>query len=238
MKKSLLAVIVIFSLTIGLVLFAADHIDAPAVGSLSTGSTIADITDFYAFESPSNSDNYVFICNVSGLTAPSATADVSFDDDVMYEFNIDNDGDAVEDLVIQAIFRDNKVFTYGAVTPENTGLMSNIAVGNTKIETDISTYGSDPSVGSSGGVQIFAGPRDDPFFMDFFRFVDIVNGAGSALGLSVPDPMDGTAYPTAFKTDAVDTFAGTNVLSIVIEVPKSSLGSSTIFSSWVESKMK
>ena len=55
--------------TSGLYLIGAIHIDAPTVGSLTTGSTAADIT-YFVFESPSNSDNYVFDCNVLGFSAP------------------------------------------------------------------------------------------------------------------------------------------------------------------------
>ena len=235
--KKIFYVPVIMVLLLGAALYAADHIDAPAVGSLENGSGIADITDYYAFESPSNSDNYVFVCNVRGLTAPSATADVRFDENVMYEFNIDNNADNIEDLVIQVIIRDNKIITFGAVSPFSTGNESKIVVGD-RVETDITSYGSSPSVGEGNGIKLFAGPRDDPFFMDFFRFIDVVNGAGAALGLDVPDPQDGIAYPTSFRADATDTFAGSNVLSVVIEIPKSSLGSSNTFSSWVESKTR
>ena len=42
---------------IGIGLMAADHIDAPNVSGTSS-----DITDFYAFQSPENSNNMVF-CN-------------------------------------------------------------------------------------------------------------------------------------------------------------------------------
>ena len=238
MKKTIIAVIGLLAAGLTFVLFAADHIDAPAVGSLSTGSTVADITDYYAFESPSNSDNYVFVCNVLGLTAPTTTADATFDEDVMYEFNIDNNADNVEDLVIQCIFRDGEVFTFGAVPAGSSELNSKIVVGDTKISTEVSSYGAAPTIGEGNGIKIFAGPRDDPFFMDFFRFVDIVNGAGKALGLDVSDPLEGDAYPTSFRDEGQDTFNGTNVLSVVIEVPKASLGSSDSFTSWVESKMK
>ena len=220
MKKFLFGALIIGVSAIALFLYGADHIDAPAVGSLSNGSSAEDITDYYAFESPSNSDNYVFVCNVRGLTAPSATSSATFKDDVMYEFNIDNDADNIEDVVIQTIVRGDKVITFGAVPTSDTGLESKIQVGN-KLEVDITPYGSLANVAEANGVKIFAGPRDDPFFMDFFRFVDIVNGAGSALGLDVPPPANGEAYATSFANDGTDTFAGTNVLSIVVEVPKS-----------------
>lgn len=173
-----------------------------------------------------------------GLTAPAATGAASFDENTMYEFNIDNNGDNVEDLVIQAIFRDGKVITYGPVTPDASGLNSMVQNQGTRVEAMVTAYGQDAVVGESSGIKLFAGPRDDPFFMDFFKFVDIVNGVGNSLGLDVGDPADGSNYATSFDKPGTDTFAGTNVLSVVIEVPKSMLGNSTTFSSWVESKTK
>ena len=105
-------------------------------------------------------------------------------------------------------------------------------------EAEVTPYGDTPITGTNSGITVFAGPRDDPFFMDFFRFVDIVNGAGASLGLNVPDPENGTAYATKFRNNGIDTFAGTNVLSIVVEVPKDMLGTSDTFNSWAESKRK
>jgi len=236
MKKLSFIAWALVTVAIGTYLMAADHIDAPAVGSLGSGSSLSDITDYYAFESPSNSNNYVFVCNVAGLSAPSATGALSFSDDLMYEFNIDNDGDNVEDLVIQAIFRGDRVIVRGPVAPSATGLASTVASTNLRVETTVSAYGATPVSATNGGVTAFAGPRDDPFFMDFFKFVDIVNGAGVALGLERPAPADGNAYATSFDVTGTDTFAGTNVMSVVVEVPKSMLGSNSTFSTWVESK--
>lgn len=230
-------------------LVGADHIDAPAVGSLTTGSTVTDITDYFAFESPANSDNYVFVCNVAGLTAPTATGGLSFDTNVMYEFNIDNDGDNVEDLVIQTIFtEDGKAVSYGPVAPTATGATSIAETSGASVEVAVTAYGEAAQVQSTGGISLFAGPRDDPFFMDFFKFVNVVNGVGASLSDDIstgqydpdrdsdPDTEGIQPYPAAFDSPGTDAFAGSNVLSVVVEVPKSMLGSSDTFSSWVESK--
>ncbi len=238
MKKLFLPALLVAGLATGVYLMAADHIDAPAVGSLSEGSSAADITDYYAFESPENPDNYVFVTNVYGLTAPAATSGISFSNEVMYEINIDNDGDNVEDLVIQTIFRNNKAIVFGPLAPRTPGSSSQIENGGNRASVTITSVGGDVNVGNANGVKVFAGPRDDPFFMDFFKFVDIVNGAGNALGLEVPPPADGIAYATSFDQPGMDTFQGSNVLSVVIELPKSMLGSSTTFSSWVEAKTR
>ena len=188
-------------------LIAADHIDAPAV--TGTGS---DITDVYAFQSPANANNMVFVVNVQGLLAPSATGAASFDEEVMIEINIDNSStkDNIEDLVIQAAFDNGKVKVYGPEAPIQTGLTSTL-LKSTPVEASISTYAGNPSIGESNGIKVFAGPRDDPFFFDLNAFKAVVGGTA-----------------TSFNNPGTDAFAGTNVLALVVEVPKSMLGSGSV----------
>ncbi|RMA64545.1 uncharacterized protein DUF4331 [Ulvibacter antarcticus] len=200
----------------GLVFVAADHIDAPAV----TGQT-SDITDFYAFQGE-DTDNIVFIANVQGLLSPSATANATFDEDLMIEINIDNTGDNVEDLVIQAIPRAGRMFFYGPSAPDQTGLESTlITSGSYRGLVRITPYGSAPIIENRRGLKYFAGPRDDPFFFDFAQYSQIL--AGNAGGFNDPGS---------------DTFAGTNVMSIVVEVPKALIGGSGTINTWVETKRR
>lgn len=215
MKKTKILAVTIFASIIGLITVAADHIDAPA-----TKGTSADITDFYAFQGE-DTNNLVFVANIQGLLSPNATATASFDENVMVEFNIDTNNDFVEDLVIQAIPRDGKMYFFGPYAPSSTGLNSSINEMATKSEVAITTYGSSAIIGNSNGMKFFAGPRDDPFFMDFARYGEII--AGNAPGFNDP---------------GADTFAGTNVLSLVVEVPKSSIGGSGTINTWVEAKAK
>ncbi|MGE5944254.1 MAG: DUF4331 family protein [Flavobacteriales bacterium] len=198
-----------------LVVVAADHIDAPAV----QGGT-SDITDFYAFQGE-NTNNMVFVANVQGLLSPAATSNASFSENVLIEFNIDNNGDFVEDLVIQAIPRDGKMYFFGPVAPSQSGLSSTI-MSSTNIggEVDITT-GPNAMVSTNAGMSFFAGPRDDPFFFDFAQYSQIIGGMA-----------------TGFNNPGSDTFAGTNVLSVVVEVPKSMIGGSGTINTWVESKTK
>ena len=214
-KNLLLTALALLATAVGIV-WAADHIDAPAVTSTSS-----DITDYYAFQSPENPDNMVFVANLQGLLAPSATANARFDEQVMVEFNIDNTGDAVEDLVIQATFQDGKVQVYGPTAPTETGLMSRVETDGGAVEAEITQYNESAMIGSGKGMKVFAGPRDDPFFFDFAQYSEII--AGNATG---------------FNNPGSDTFAGTNVLSVVVEVPKSMLGSAATLNTWVESKRK
>lgn len=198
------------------VAIAADHIDAPAVASGTS-----DITDFYAFQGE-NTSNIAFVANVQGLLAPSATAGAAFDENVLIEFNIDNTGDNVEDLVIQAIPRDGKMYFFGPTAPLQTNLNSTIATNAAnQLVVDITSYGESAIVESSAGMMAFAGPRDDPFFMDFAQYTEIIGGNA-----------------TSFNNPGSDTFAGTNVLSVVVEVPKSMIGGSGTINTWVETKRR
>lgn len=196
-------------------LIAADHIDAPAV---SGGSS--DITDYYAFQGE-DTNNIVFVANVQGLLSPSETAGSSFDENTMVEFNIDTDGDAIEDLVIQALPRDGKMYFFGPYSPSTTGLTSTVGTTTNQSNVAITSYGSTPIIQNENGMKFFAGPRDDPFFMDFARYGEIISGNA-----------------TSFNNPGADTFAGTNVLSIVVEVPKSMIGGTGTINTWVESKTK
>ncbi|WP_179352583.1 DUF4331 family protein [Winogradskyella vidalii] len=198
------------------VAIAADHIDAPAVQGGSS-----DITDFYAFRGEDNS-NIAFVANVQGLLAPGDTSSASFDENVMLEINIDTNDDNVEDLVIQAIPRDGKMYFYGPTAPSQTGLSSTVAstAANSAV-VDITNYGESAIIEEFGGMKFFAGPRDDPFFFDFNQYTAIINGDAGG-----------------FENPGDDTFAGSNVLSVVVEVPKAMIGGSGTIKTWVESKRK
>ena len=196
------------------IIYAADHIDAPSVTNKPT-----DITDVYVFRAD-DPGNMVFVANTQGLLTPDATADVKFDENTMIEFNIDNNGDNVEDLVIQCIAKNGKMKVYGPAIPKVTGTVSYLNINQLSVQTDITKYGQQPLIGiGDNGVKVFAGPRDDPFFFDLVRFRQVIAGQASS-----------------FNNPGNDTFAGTNVLGLVVEVPKSLLNSSGTINVWAETK--
>jgi hypothetical protein len=196
------------------IIYAADHIDAPSVTNKPT-----DITDVYVFRAE-NPGNMVFVANTQGLLTPGATADAKFDENTMIEFNIDNNGDNVEDLVIQCIAKNGKMKVYGPAIPKVTGTISYLNINKLSVQTDITKYGQDPLIGiGDNGVKAFAGPRDDPFFFDLVRFRQVIAGQASS-----------------FNDPGNDTFAGTNVMALVVEVPKSLLNSSGTINVWAETK--
>ncbi len=220
MKKTSLMAIGSF-IAIALALIAADHLEAPAVGG-----TTADITDFYAFEG-ADQNNTVFVASVQGLLPPGT--DATFDENVLLEINIDNDGDLIEDLIVQAIPRDGIMYFFGPYTPSTTGLNSTIDE-NAQFtgQVDIST-GENALTTTTDGISYFAGLREDPFFFDFNQFNAVV--AGEA--------------PNGFNNPGNDDFDNTNVLSVVIEIPNNLLGSTfphpagtgvQVFNAWLEAK--
>lgn len=220
-RKHLLGGLVAIVVTGGII-FAADHIDAPAVtgpGSTSPGN---DITDIYAFQSPSDNSKMVFVMNSQGLKSPAATATATFPANVMYEFNIDNTGDNVEDLVIQCLVQNGKMRVYGPVAVGTPGTASTVKTSGASTEVSVTAYGATAATATNAnGTRIFAGPRDDPFFFDLVRYSEILAGA-----------------QPGFRSPGVDTFAGTNVMSIVVEVPKSLLGTAATINVWGETKSK
>ena len=98
---------------------ASSHREAPLIAS----DPLADNTDVYVFVDPNDPNLVTFITNFIPLQFPSAGPNFHrFDDNVLYEVMVDNDGDAVEDITFQFEFetsvRNPETFLYntGSVT--------------------------------------------------------------------------------------------------------------------------
>ncbi len=181
-------------------LWSADHLDAPGLTSPG-GDPALDITDLYTFASPDCDDCTVLIMAVNGLSGAGVNA--AFDRNAHYRFRIDTDGNAVQDLNFEIRF--GKLRSDGTqrfrvrMRQADGGRTTLIGKGSGRT----TPIGEDANViGGKGGLRAFAGMRDDPFFFDLPGFV--------ALDFCATDP-------------AADTFAGSNVAAIVLEVPNSLL---------------
>jgi hypothetical protein len=199
---------------------AADHLDAPGLTPPPGGDGIGtDLTDIYAFQSPADASKTVLIMNVNGLT----TADlanppgpnrpfgtkvplVHGDPNVSYNFRVDTNGDAVQDVNVQIRFG----------TPRADGVQQMrvkiLGPGGEDIAFAGRTTGfGQPAVANDGpdGIEAFAGRRDDPFFFNLIGFLNILDiGGKSFVGCGGPN-----SHPET------DTFKGQNVSSIVLELP-------------------
>ena len=139
-RKKVLLTLSASALLVG-VLFAADHIDSPTVTNQST-----DITDLYVFRG-ADQNNMVFVANTQGLLAPGATGAAKFDENTLIEFNIDNNNDNVEDLVIQGLYSGGKMQVYGPIKPSEIGTRSKTE-GSIAVEVALTPYGSAVTIGS------------------------------------------------------------------------------------------
>jgi len=156
---------------------AADHLDAPGL-TPPGGDTRLDITDVYAFQSPSNPANTVLVMGVNPLAG--VLNDGTFNASASYEFKIDSDGDAKEDLTYKLTFSAPDASLQQDVTLRQLparGRGSVLAEGQT---------GENISI--PGGGWITAGVFDDPFFFDLAGFLalDFCNpGTNFFAGLNI-----------------------------------------------------
>ncbi len=194
----------------------SDHQDTPDV-ELNPAS---DMTDVYVFPG-SSPDRVVLVLNSWAFITPAQTASTYFDPNLLYQFKIDNNTDGVEDKVIQISFdgtgADQMVNVRGPLAPPVVGAMGNkIASAAPGVSGKINAV-----LGSSGGIQVFAGWRDDPFFIDLEQFFRIIPDRKPVTGPLAQLPDVATAG--SFRSPGVDYVAGFNVLSIVIELPTAQL---------------
>jgi hypothetical protein len=200
------------------VAIGSDHQDTPEVEL----NPKMDMTDVYAFPGD-GTDRIALVMNSRAFLSPAQTAGATFDPDLLYQFKIDNDGDAVEDKVIQVVFTGRgtaqEVKVYGPIDPPVAGAMMNTLA-------DMTPTLSGPInqvLGSSSGMQVFAGARDDPFFIDLeaaFCILPDRRPVTGPLSQACQLPGGGAFRPAG---QAQNYVAGFNVLSLVIELPETRL---------------
>lgn len=157
---------------------AADHRDGP----FATNDPTADINDVYTFVNPSNPAELI----VAVTVVPFANALSRFSSAVDYRLHIDNGGGTEQVLTCQ--FPGGTQINCSGIP----GLSVTGGVGATRTGT--------------GGLRVYAGLRDDPFFFDLNAF----NATRAALA-------------PRFTNPGVNAFAGANVLTVVYGIPSAAL---------------
>ena len=197
-------------------LLASDHQDTPEVEL----NPRMDINDVYVFPG-SSADRVTLVLTTS---SPIAGQNASFDPNLLYQIKIDNNGDAIEDLVFQITFNTGSgsaqsVKVVGPVAPTNAGTLSTLVNATPAVEGAVGA-----NLGSNTDMQVFAGLRADPFFIDLEQFFNILPDRRPSTGA-----LSGPSTPTAssFRNPGIDILRPFNCLAIVIELPKSKLISST-----------
>ncbi|HEV7990388.1 MAG TPA: DUF4331 family protein [Gemmatimonadaceae bacterium] len=214
----LAAIGLVAGLTTAGVVMASDHQDTPEVEL----NPRFDVNDVYAFPAP-REGRIVLVLGTSSPLTPAGTPSAVFGtkEQELYQIKVDNDGDAREDLVFQATFTgtagNQRVTLRGPYQPNVVG-----ATGNTLLTSGPTISGPvNQILGSTGGVQLFAGPRDDPFFIDLEQFFRIIPDRRPSTGPLSPLPTPASSFRE--KGKAVDFVTGYNDLAIVVELPAAML---------------
>jgi hypothetical protein len=181
---------------------AADHNEAP--GTMADNA--ADLADLYVWHN--DEGKLVLAMTFAGLA--EAGAPPTYDLDMLYGFHIDNNADNVADIDIWCRFGTNMAMDEWGVQ------CLNIPGSAGPVEGAVES-----NIDGGGGIMLYAGGREDPFFFDLEGFqMSLMNMA------LMFDPER-------------DAFAGLNVTAIVVEMDAAmAVGDGTDLKVWITSGRK
>ena len=223
----------------------SSHREAPLIAKDPT----ADNTDLYAYVTPDEMSTVTIIANFIPVEEPTGGPYFhNFDDNVLYEIKVDNDGDAIEDLTYQFRFTttilnpDTFLYNTGPITSlddpdfnfrqhytvtlveegkaprvlntDNKPLPVPPANVGPRSTPDYAALADAAQQRLRGGIEVFAGPRDDPFFVDI----------GSIFDLGGLRPFNPAHLIPLDQAPGIDSVGGFNVHTIALQVPRSRLG--------------
>jgi hypothetical protein len=198
---------------------ASDHQDTPEVEL----SPRYDVNDVYAFPA-ATPGRIALVLGTSSPITPANTPSFAFGtkDQELYQIKVDNDRDGTEDLVFQITFTGKpghqRVTVRGPVAPRQTGPANTLVGGRKTVSGPVNQV-----LGSADDIQVFAGPRDDPFFIDLEQFFRIVPDRRPVSGPLSQLPSTPSATSFRAPGQALDYVRGFNDMAIVIELPLSML---------------
>src|SRR3984893_4075314 len=218
----------------------SSHREAPGISK----DPVADSTDLYAFVSPDKPDTVTIIANYVPLEEPDGGPNFyEFGTDVLYEINIDNDGDALAEITYQFSFQTEitnpNTFLYntgpitslsssswnrrqfytvtrivnGQATVVGSGLASPPCNVGARSTPNYASLASSAFHTLSSGEKVFAGQRAEGFYVDL----------GSIFDLGVLRPFQKLHLIPLPATSGVNGTNNLNVHSIALQIPKTSL---------------
>lgn len=230
----------------------SSHREAPEISK----DPVADSTDVYAFVSPDAPTTVTLIANYVPLEPPDGGPNFfEFGNDVLYEINIDNNGDAQPEIVYQ--FRFSTTITNPNTFLYNTGPIESLTSPNwNRVQTYSLTRVDLPSGRSTvlgtglpcppcnigplstpnyaalasaavqqvgSGISVFAGQRAEGFYVDLGAIFDL----GDLRPFEEDHNMFGlTNTGLGAMAAGVNSTAGVNVHSMVLQVPMDQLTAS------------
>ncbi len=208
----------------------ADNTDVYAFRSPDNPSTVTLVANYIPFQLPEGGPNYNhfgedvrYEIHVKNQTSVGALGTAT--DDITYRFTFTRVNEDPSTFFLIRLGKENLNTTYklekkvgqggfqtiiaaGATPPPNVGPRSiNSAAG---LNTDYETLTTNAITTASTGEKVFAGPRDDPFFVDLGGVFDLGGIRDQYGDVTNPD-------------NARDGVAGLNVHSLVLQIPITSL---------------
>jgi hypothetical protein len=212
-------IVIVWALLFGIVftpfsnIKAADHAESTSVAK----DPGADLGDSFAFLSPNDNSRVVLAMTFDGFLVPSQALNLGyFPPDILYRFEIENNGDAIPDRFIDITFTPqtarNVAQTATIVMSNRRGFRSppfNVRFNAPTTVSNFTPQGAPFVVTRDATSQIdfFAGLTDDPFYFDIVAF----GRFNASVAAGMPDP-------TRFNRSR-DSFAGYNIHTIALEVP-------------------
>ncbi|MEO6652371.1 MAG: DUF4331 domain-containing protein [Ilumatobacteraceae bacterium] len=220
----------------------SSHREAPSISK----DPVADNTDLYAFRTPS--ETVTIIANFLPSQAPNGGPNFyEFDDEVLYEIHVDNNGDALDDVTFQ--FRFKTVNTNPNTFLYNTGQIDTLdsQAWNRRQTYTLTRVIGDQTVQLGTNLPcppVNIGPRSTPNYEAALasEAVKTLNTGGSTTTVFAGQRADpffvdlgsifdlGTLRPfqdlhllATAAADGVDALAQSNVHTIAIQVPIASL---------------
>jgi hypothetical protein len=157
----------------------------------SMADAAADITDLYAWHD--DKGRLYVVLGFAGLTP--AGGDPTYDADVLYTIHIDDDADRTAEHEIHVRFGQNLLEEWG------------VRVDNLPGEAGPFEGPVGEAVSGKAGGQVQAGLFDDPFFFDLDGYLATIMSA-----------MDAPDDANLMFDQTNDSFAGTNVTAIVLDM--------------------
>jgi hypothetical protein len=223
MKKRLLVGAIAALAALSPTALAADHMDGPQ----AMGNPMLDITDLYAWTDASGTA----LDLIMDLTPNASKTSSLFSDQGQYVFNITSYSAYPAPPGLPAGNTSQVICTFAGTTAPQivscwlvvNGNTVDYAKGNATALTGITSVNAD--------FQVFTGPRQDPFFFNLAGFNNTITAVESVAPTvkfnqaGCPE-LDGGVVATlvndlgtaADGSQAVDFFAGFDVLSIVVQV--------------------
>lgn len=218
----------------------SDHQDSPTV----VANPLADITDVYAFPNPHDASKVALVMDVRPLIPSGMTGGIALDPSVLYQFKVANNGVASNSIKENTVLQftadssgtSQHITLYGPAAPNEVGTANTIVA-----KTGTFSFGKVATL--KDGIKVFVGPRRDPFYFDLAQFFKIIPDRNYKNHPNPPPPsatsfrfaskkqkivLNGVDYGTAGSNGCAiakphDLLALYDVISIVVEMPKSML---------------